>query len=316
VSTKPYKGVKTPRRFDGAEPLRDLTPGAIANEQTFPAIRHRNEISLMGEWVSCSYFQKVASGRRCSCWGANSAPAENCKVCYQTGIVGGWNKVGTAQWVLDPTLPNVQLLNIKPYVLQDGPTVWGLADGALTGSIEVTGSFEGAWGAWDAWDGLHWAGNGTVAHHIKTPASTAWLPLTTTNLVNLFSTPQLFTVRVTLTRPSTGLQYAEEPIFSKLALRVHRTEVDSTEVRCNRPRGTHALALTEMGLLDEWTSERSWWDSTLPSLGSEDWFYDRGRAVRWKVVDVDMLAPNNYLLSWDVTARKVQAFEPMANFPL
>lgn len=315
MTSRPYKGPTTAPRYDGSEVFENLTPGTIAQNQTYPAFERRNWRILEGEWVNLSYFQKIASGRRCSCWGNNTSPSGKCRICYKTGIVGGWNKLGTKSWILDPTTADMKLTGIQLVPTeQEGPMVFELADEATYGEIVVTGDFEGCWGPLDLFESLHWAGDGEIHHYIKTPAQTAWIVLTEANLESLLSTPQRFDIKITMRRPNVNVP--EPPLVSKLLIRIHRTSDDTTLVKANRPRGTHALALTELGTLEEWTTLRHWFDSTLSNITSDDWFWERQNDIRWKAVDVERFAPQNYLLSTDVTLRKVQDFEPISAFPI
>lgn len=316
MTTRDYKGPETAPRYDGSEVFDNLTPGTIAQLQTYPAFYRRNQQILNGEWVALSYFQRITSGRRCSCWGNNTSPSGKCRVCYKTGVVGGYQKYGTKQWILDGTTPNLILNNVQlSPTTQEGPLIFELADNALTGDIVVTGSFDGCWGPLDVFDPLWWNGDGEIGAFIKTPAQTAWIPLSEASLENLFSTPQRFDIKLTLKRPN--INVTEPPLVSKLVMRIQRTDTDHTLVKANRPRGTHTLALSELGVLEEWTSERWWLDSSeVANLTSEDWFYDRNNDVKWKVVDTDKFAPQNYLLSWDATVTKVQDFEPISAFPV
>lgn len=312
VSSKSYKGPQTVPRYDGSEVFENLTPGTIAMLQTYPAMKRRFQKILDGEWVATSYFQPLASGRQCSCWGTNSSPSGACRVCYKTGIVGGYSKYGTDAWVLDATHPELKMSNLKLLTAKEGPVLFGLDDQATKGELIVTGWFSGS-GSIDVLESLLWEETGRISISIRTPAATTWLEARTATVDSLLATPQRFDIRVTFDRPSLS---AATPLFAKLLIRRHLNDTDSTEVKANRPRGTHAMALTDIGVLDEWTSERWWLDATLQNLTSNDWFYDRANAVRWKIVDTEKFAPQNYLLSWDATVRKVQDFEPIIFFPV
>jgi len=164
-------------------------------------------------------------------------------------------------------------------------------------------------------DAVDWtAEDGVFEYWIKTTAATGWVSLNTTNLQNLFSTPQRFDVKVILRRPSVN---ATSPQLQRLLLRIHRTPTDNTLIKINRPLGTRALAFADIGVLDEWASERWWTDGNkLTNIGSQDWFYDRDNQVRWKVTETDKFAPQTYLLSWDLTVRKMYDYETAQNFPV
>ena len=326
MAARDYKGPQSQRRVDGSEVFDNLSPRTIAEEQTYPAWVERNKRALDGEFLEAYFYQQVRSGRRCSCWGKDNDPSGSCEVCYGTGIVGGYLKYGTAQWVLDVTAPDVVMNNVRLYTTKgDGPSVFGLVEDATHGEIQATGSFQGHWGPRgtsscpeqrgriDTILKNGWPGNdGSFFISVRVPSG-AWKPLTDDVLNTLFTTPQRFEIKVELQRPSVN---AEVPLFQHLFMRIFRLTEEDTVVKANRPRGTRALTLSELGVLDEWTSERWWFDGTIPNITDLDWFYDIGQQVRWKAVDTDAFRPQNHLLGWDVTVRKVQTFERMSRYPL
>jgi hypothetical protein len=297
-----------------------LSVGEIAASHTYPAVRRRNDQSLNSNWIETNYYQRVTAGRRCSCWGPNTSPSGSCRICWGTGVVGGWTKYGTAHWVLDTTTQNTMLTNITPSFDPDasGPSYFVLDDTAVTGVIETRGSWGGAYGPLDVIDALHWETTGSIKYLIRLYGSSSWKSLTEDNVNDLFSQPAVFDVRVEVSRPTT---LSDSPIVGRLLLRILRTPDAETVVRANKPKNTHAMALSELGVIDEWASERWWLNHTLQNITSEDWFYDLGRQYRWKIVDVEKLAPTvdshtEYLISWDASVRKVQEDEPIAEFPL
>lgn len=326
MSGRSYKGPQDPRRIDGSEVYDNLTPATIALEQTYPGMRERNKRALKGEYLEVYFYQQIQSARRCSCWGSNTNPSGVCLICYGTGRVGGYQKYGTEQWILDATLPGVTMNNVEVLVTkQEGPDVFGLVKGAKHGELIARGDFQ-AWGRQgaqgcppgrgpvDLIDLKAWGQeDGSLGVFVKTPAQATWQSLTETVLNGLFTTPQRFDVKVTFDRPSVS---AESPLFEHLGIRVFRTGPADTIIRCNRPLATQAVSLSELGVLDEWATERWWFDATLPRITDLDWFYEVERGERWKVIDTQKFAPQNYLLSWDASVRRVQTFERMAKYPV
>jgi len=320
LPAKSYKGPKPDRRVDGSEVFDNLSPRTIAELQTYPGMQERNKRAVDAEHVALQFYQQLRAGRRCSCWGNNENASGSCRVCYGVGIVGGYQKFGTRQWVFDATIPGMSLSNIDILTTaQEGPALFGLAEGATSGEILVKGDFRGNWGTGykstcppgegpvDLIDSEFWEDNdGQITFWIKTPAETVWQPLSKSNMNGLLTQPQRFDVRITMERP--GVE-AQTPLLQHLMIRVFRTSKGATQLKANRPRGTHALALSELGVLDEWTSERWWFESSVPPITDLDWFLDIARNVRWKAVDTDHMQPQNRSLSWDVAVRKVQDFE-------
>lgn len=318
MSSKVYRGPRPPRRYDGSEVFDNLSPRTIAELQTYPGMVQRHIRAVDVEHVQVQFYQQLRAGRRCSCWGSNTHASGSCEVCYGIGIVGGYAKYGCAQWVLDATAPHMTLSNIDVLLTkQEGPHVFGLTEGATSGEILIPGDLQGNWGQpglcppeegpVDVIDSHHWEeDDGKISFFIRTPAQTTWQRLDKEHLNNLLIYPQRFDVRITFDRPSVN---APSPLLQHLMIRVFRTDVAATRLKANRPRGTHAQSLAELGVLDEWTSERWWFESQVPNLTDLDWFLDVARDIRWKAVDTDKMAPQNVTLSWDVTVRKVQSFE-------
>jgi hypothetical protein len=329
MGARTYKGPQNQRRVDGSEVFDNLTPGTIAMEQTYPGIAERNKRALTGEWLDVFLYQQIRSGRRCSCWGSNQNPSKVCEVCYGTGLVGGFQKYGTAAWLLDATTPNLALNNIVLYSSREGPEVFGLAENAVSGEIYVPGDLQGNWGPLDTLITTAWPGeDGEIGFFVRTPAKPDWQPLRdsligktvshvcgVTSATTLFNTPQRFDIKVTMQRSSIQ---AETPLLEKLFLRIYRTSKEAAILRANRPRSTHANSLSELGILDEWTSERWWFNQLVPrSVSDLDWFCEIVRDIRWKALDTDFFAPQNFALSWDIAVRKIQNFERgMMRFPL
>ncbi len=318
MGAKAYKGPWPQREYDGSEVFDNLSPRTIATLQTYPGMIQRNIRAVDAEHVTLQFYQQLRAGRRCTCWGSNTNASGSCEVCYGTGIVGGFSKYGCAQWVLDATAPNLTLNNIDILMTKnEGPHIFGLSEGAVSGEIIVKGDLQGNWGKpgscpreegpVDLIDSHFWQDDdGQISFFIRSPQFTAWRPLNKEHMNDLLQYPQRFDVRITMQRPSVG---AQTPLLQHLMIRVFRTNVAATRLKANRPRGTHAQSLAELGVLDEWTSERWWFESRVPNLTDLDWFLDINRNIRWKAVDTDKMAPQNVTLSWDVTVRKVQDFE-------
>lgn len=318
MSVKVYTGPFPQRRYDGSEVFDNLSPRTIATLQTYPGMKERNKRAVDAEHVRLYFYQQLRAGRRCSCWGSNTNASATCEVCHGVGIVGGFIKYGCAQWMLDATIPGMVLNNIDVLMTkQEGPHLFGLSDGATSGEIIVPGDLQGNWGKpgscpreegpVDIIDSHYWEDeDGQISFFVRTPARTAWRPLNKENLNTLLDYPQRFDVRITMDRP--GVE-AQTPLLQHLLIRVFRTRRVACELKANRPRGTHAQSLAELGVLDEWTSERWWFTQEVPTPTDLDWYLDINRNIRWKAVDTDQMAPQQDTLSWDVTVRKVQDFE-------
>jgi hypothetical protein len=328
VPSRAYKGPKGGNRIDGSESIGPWVR-RIAELQTYPALRRRNAISLDADPVELHFYSELVRGRECSCIGRSENPSSACPTCFGVGIVGGYNKYGTTQVVVDPTLPNSASSGIKIAVPPEGPEAWVLEDNALFGVLEATIHFEGHCGPVDHLGLLGYEGGegGSVGWSIRPlgrnefccnelspiEVSGNWLPLTAQTLQELTTKPQLLRVRLQLSRTGTA---AKSPVGVRALLRIKREPSSETVIRANRPQITRAIALAELGQLDEWTTANYWTDHKLPLITSRDWLYDLDSRERWKIVDAKDLAPQNYLLSWDLTCRRVQDFEPIYRYPI
>lgn len=313
MASKSYRGPLNLARIDGSRPINGY-PRLIAERQTYPAVRQRNQLSLDADPVFLNFYQKLESGRRCTCWAKDASPHSECQNCFGTGFVGGYNKYGTYQTVVDAGLPEITAVGLIKESNQEGPEMWVLDDDRLSGYLEARLNFQGNWGPVDHLDLLHYIPDGgSVRWKIRAYGQQAYVDLTRENLDTLFLRPQLLELRVEVDRA--GL-HVDSPVVTNAHIRIKRTPTTDTTVRADRPRITRAFALAELGALDEWTTAQHWLDHTLSRITSHDWFYNVNEKIRWKVVDAQDLAPQQYLLSWDCTCRRVQEFEPIARYPV
>lgn len=313
MGIKSYRGPRNLTRIDGSEPINSWVR-QIATRQTYPAIRRRNVLSLDADPVNLYFYQKLLSGRRCTCWGKDANPHVHCANCFGQGIVGGYNKFGTSQVVVDTSLPEVRVVGLVRETELEGPEVWVLEDEALTGYLEARIHFQGNWGPLDHLSTLHYTPDGSVVRWtIRALGQSQYVPLNRQNLEELFTRPQLLEVRMECERP--GLE-AHSPVIVNAHLRIKRTPETEIIVKANRPKITHAYALAELGVLDEYTTAVHWLDHTISQVTSNDWFYNTDEEIRWRVVDVSDLAPQNYLLSREATCRRVLKSEPIAKYPV
>jgi len=89
-----------------------------------------------------------------------------------------------------------------------------------------------------------------------------------------------------------------------------------TSVRVDIPRVTESLTLEEFGIYESWTSQNFFLDNTIANTTTEDFLVNLLDNTRWKVIEVRDNKPMGILTSWDLTCRKIQAFEPYARIPL
>ena len=284
--------------------------------QTYPAIEERAKTAHTVEWCDVWFYQRIASGRRCSCHALGATPYMGCPVCYMVGIPGGYIKWGTVQAVVDVTLPGLVMTGIRRADTKSaGSMVLALEDGVLDGMAIATVELGG--GAAEAVDFVQWdEDGGNIAWDFQTPAmfpADTWDALTVANLTRrLGDAVQIVRIRLRLHRASTS---SPGPLVARAFVRTRRAPEDQTCVKISRPRIQHQLALAELGVSDDWQVQRWWADATLPRITDEDWFYEVSAKRAWKVIDIDRHAPQNHTLAYDFSLRKVQDGEAILRYP-
>jgi len=314
LAIKTYTGPRAPRVYDGSETINGWIR-TIAERETYPGVRRRNQIAMDGNPVQLYFYQELKRGRRCSCWEKNGNPFSGCRTCFGTGMVGGYQKYGTYQFLIDPTLPEVESSGLEIKTGVEGPEAWVLGDEYQTGYLKALINLQGNWGPVDHLSLFHWAPEGGAVKWEVRPffGSGGFLVLTQTNLERLTNKPQLLEIKVTLERP--GLE-AQSPVVVNGFLRIKRTPDAQLIIKGNRPKINTAIALEELGALDEWSTATHWIDHTLPLVTSKDWFYNIEEETRWKVVEASALDPQGYLLSWELPCMKLQKDSPIYQYPV
>ena len=314
MTSKLYKGPQIAPRYDGSESISSW-PRTIAQTQTYPALRRRNALALLADPIHLHFYQRLTSGRRCTCWGKNTSPNGDCSTCFGTGLSGGYQKWGTYQLMIDPSLSEgvtsegIGLLTTG----ETGSEAWVLEETEKEGYIEITTSFEGCSGAVETLYQVQWEPpESSIVWTFKKKTSGSWMELTKARLEAVLVQPQILVFRANFKR--LGLE-SDSPVLVNALIRIGRRLNSQTSVTANRPKVQKSLSLSELGQLDEWASQNFWFDHTLARISSDDWFYDIADASRWKVVEATALSPEGYLLSWDVTCRKINGFESYMKYP-
>lgn len=85
----------------------------IVRDQLAPRIAQKSANATLSDRREFFYYKRKQNGRRCSCFKLESNPDSDCRICYGTGYVGGFDKFGTQQEILDSTLPYVVAINVR-----------------------------------------------------------------------------------------------------------------------------------------------------------------------------------------------------------
>jgi len=110
----------------------------VITGQLGPRAQTLSRNSVLSDRREFYYYTRKRTGRRCSCFDKENSPDSQCPICLGTGIVGGFEKFGTATEVLDFTSPNLIMVNCEPNFNQDTrPIYMRLKDGYKFGYIEA-----------------------------------------------------------------------------------------------------------------------------------------------------------------------------------
>lgn len=83
----------------------------LIKDQLAPRIAQHSSNAILSDRESFYYYKRKSNGRRCSCFGEESNPDSDCRICYGTGLVGGYDKYGTAMEIVDYTKPYLIAVN-------------------------------------------------------------------------------------------------------------------------------------------------------------------------------------------------------------
>lgn len=311
MSARGYRPKDDDRVTADTDILGDL-PQRHAREDLIPIIARKSQNASNVDPVYFEYFQKVKTGRRCSCFEVESEPAGICPVCYGTGIVGGFNKRGTKTEVFDVTYPNVSCANTSPdYTNPTRPIFWSLIKSSVYGTIDFDLWVKSNTGILDLMEVKDFQPEGTsINYYIKSPSESDFVSLTEDNLrVRLGQQKIMF--RVVMKRVS-----PVAPLPKLISIRIAYRLICNTEVRVNIPRVEESLALEDLGIYQSFSSQSFWLDNTLKNMSTEDWLYNTLDGTRWKVTTVSDNKPLGILTSWDITARLIQQYEGYSIVPV
>lgn len=311
MSAKGYRPVDNDRVTANTDILGDL-PQRHAREDLIPIIARKSQNASNVTPVYFEYFQRIKTGRRCSCFEVETEPAGICPVCFGQGIVGGFNKRGTKTEVFDVTYPNTACANTSPdYNQPTRPVYWSLVKSAVFGTLDFEMELKKNLGIVDLLEIKDYTPEGTsVAYYVRSPSETDFTVLTEEALrVRLGQRKLYFRVEMRRASPKAALP-------KLIAIRFAYRLILHTELRVDIPRVRESLTLEDLGIYQSFTDQTFWLDNTLKNVSNEDWMYNTLDGTRWKIKEASDNKPSGILTSWDLTARLVMISEGFYQVPL
>lgn len=273
-----------------------------------------NAISVDRRWFY--YYKRKTVGRRCTCVQGEQQTRDGlCGICYGTGIVGGYDKYGTATEVIDSTYPGAVSLNttIQP---DPRPSVVVLDSQSRKGSFQVrvplrsNASYV---------DNITVDSTPGVSFLMRADSASVWTTLTSKNFTAALSGKyvdvQVVLERQTLTEPA--------PIFKKLFIRYGLLPVSEIQIPGDIPPNTEAVSLEEYGFNEQFGtisvvmgSAGHGRTSKITTFSHDDFLFYVERSRHWKITEVKPNYALGVFTSFDITARWVQDFEVYKRFPV
>lgn len=283
-----------------------------AREDILPMIAQKTRNALNVVPIYIEYFQRLKTGRRCSCFGVETDPTGLCYVCFGTGVVGGYNKRGTKTEIFDVTYPNVITTNIHAdYKAMTRPVFWSLMDTALYGTIEFTIPIMNNIGKVDVFEIKDFKPTGTdIQYYIRSEEEENFVQLTRSS-IEARLTSSFLHFFITMKRRTPAL-----PLPKLQAFRFSYRLIKLTGLRADIPVRTESLKLEEFGIYESFSNQNMVLDNTLKNCTTEDFVVNLQDNTKWKVIEVKNKNPLNITLSWELTCRKIKDFEPYAKVPV
>jgi hypothetical protein len=284
----------------GIDAFREITQG-----QLIPAIanRTRNAISVDGR--SVLLFQRLRSGRRCSCWiGANTSPNSDCPVCLDTGFSGGYFKWGTDQYLMDPSR-EWRGVNVLLNPLIGVPPWFTLETGAVSGYIEwfedmLNTNYYGL----DVSRFEYRRSGGNITFKLKLEGSDLdYIPFTEEALKQriLLANGRRIFFRVYLKR---AVASDPSPMFLYFMFRTLVLSPEPPILIVDIPRRNESVALQEFGIIETLNQINMVFSDVVKRINVEDAIIRLFDMTRWKVIESSPNDPKNILTSHDVNIRK------------
>jgi hypothetical protein len=259
--------------------------------------------------VELYFFAKRQTGRRCSCWEVFTAPRMTCRACFGTGLVGGFEKFGFREEVVDVTRAGTVAVNVSPgYDRQTAPTRFSLAKSAVAGYFEATVALAPNLGILDAFQADYSTTPGTLVKlFVRSPSDVAWVELVgegATALVQarLGETSLRFRAELSRSTPSSPI-----PEFETLYLR-YQTDPHPV-INADVERTPTKLTASELGAFLAFEERKTFIDGRLKRVTTEDFFEQLDTKQRWKVIRVDVGRALGHTFEHALNSRIVHDFK-------
>lgn len=312
MGTKTYRPHRDDRIPDASEIL-DGKIGQIIKYRLLPQMAVRSRVAVQGQEVKFYLFQAIRAARRCSCMKLSTSPHQKCVACFQTALVGGFEKYGTHLSVFDVTHPNTRSVNLFPdYQGRTQPPVkYKLIPGSTYGYVETKIWLKQNIGKLDElfYDEER-TDAGDIRYLIKAPGDADWVEVSELEVGRRLGNPYLLW-RVEIRRESLS---GQSPQFGLIYLRYQSKR--SMTVSCDVPKNKRMRTVEDTGEADDWQRQAFWLTDQIRSINSGDFLVSLDGTQRWKIYEAEETAPVDILASWDLTTRLVQFYEPQSMVPL
>jgi len=291
----------------------------IMAEDIGSQVANMNSNTLKVDVREFYFYQRIKSGRICSCFlGEQATPEGKCQICFGTGFVGGYNKYGTKLEVIDVT-SKMNTVGIEPdYTINIRPVLLKLMDNRYKGYFVSTIKINNNTGDIDAFQIITSGVNRDASIEVLVKGShqndSDYRKATLENVKSLISFSSL-DFKVIFERVNLK---TETPRFSHIYLRYKQKE--NLIIRGDIPKTTTSFSLGEQGFLDQFTSIRVFFDNTITNYTSDDFFYLTRTSDPmqrfWKIFGVELHNSFGATLHSDVDITVIQSFEMYTKVPI
>jgi len=271
--------------FDEADILEQgLTLQQQIRDVVLPQIARRSQASADTVPTKMRFFRKKTTGRRCSCFFWSTAPRSTCRTCFGEGVVGGFEKLGYREEVIDITRLDVRAVNVFPrFDKQTAPVRFSLTQNAALGFFEVDVPLFPNHGVLDAFRADYTVQpDRQVRLFLRAPSDgSTWHEVTAQTYADLITArlgEAKLSFRAEFSRVSPD---APLPELDAIYLRYQTGTMTELSVEVNRT--AHALTADEMGLFDAYEDQDAFLDGRVKVITTEDFFEEIETGRRWKV---------------------------------
>ena len=295
----------------GRTEVLDDQPHIQAIEQLLPQIASESEEAAKPARVAFYYYRKKRTGRRCSCFTAETSPDGYCQICYGAGFVGGWDMHGCRTEVIDTTAPDLKIVNLKvDYNIR--PATFVLTDGTRQGFLEthidlirninVTQFIQLVVGNQKA--------GSSVKAFIRAPSEVLYVPLNDQSLEARLGNNRIF-IRIEMQRNNTAIP---SPRLSQLMLRYQLIPI--VHMYADMNLAEESFELGDLGFTDAFSQLNLYVPPSFDHLNNEDFLIRMSDRKRFKVTRFERNAVSEILLSHRVMARLlIPGTDSLISFP-